>query len=241
MIRVNWTFWKRPSPIDRSALFWGMWLLFNLNGPVARGQLESGLALYPNIDSGGSAYFTTGAIQATPSALDVHGGLDFEFRTNPRTGFSFGFGIGHRSYYEVYDFLGVQTTLEHRVKELLLRAQVMHTLNDDQIDYWMLCYGLTFAQRGKSNVSIVDLADNSGTFDVTEPSTIGLRLGLIHGQKSWLRGLAQVGVMVDLHFVNTKEELYVPWLGRYSLEIGRSRCFAGLVFRYRIARMPWTK
>ena len=241
MIRLYYSFWKCPSPIDQCTLFCGILLLFNLNGLVAFGQLESGLALYPNIDAGGSAYFTSGPIQANPSTLDGHGGLDFEFRTNPNTGFNFGFGIGHRSYSEVYDFLGVQTTLEHRVNEFMLRAQVMRTLNNDRVDYWMLCYGLTFAVRGKTNVSIVDLAHNSGTFDVTEPSTIGLRLGLIHGTKTWLRGLAQVGVVVDLHFVNTKEELYVPWLGRYSLEIGRSRCFAGLVFRYRIARMPWTK
>lgn len=203
------------------------------------GQLEPGLSLFVNVEGGGSGYLTPNPISAKPNSLDIHAGCDVEFRTKPRIGINFGVAVGRRSYSEAYEFLGIERELEHRLTEILVRGYVTRTLHEDPTQYWVLCYGVTFALRVNSRVSVADLAGNSGTFDVSEPGAAGVRVGLMHGNKSWLSGRAHIGLMTDLHVVGGKQELYVPWLGRNSFEIGRSRCYFGIVFRYRIARMPW--
>ena len=209
-----------------------------LFGVHVYGQLERGLSLYPGIDVGTRGYITSRQLHARPIALDGQFNSDVEFRTNSKTAFNIGLGVGLRAYAEEYDFLGVKTRLEHRVVEPLFRLYLTRTLHDDAMNHWLLCYGLTFASRGNSTVLVRDAAGNSGRFRANEAVGVGLRVGLLRGQRSWLSGLLQVGVVMDLHFAASKEELYTPWLGRYSLEIGRSRCFVGCVLRYRLARVP---
>ena len=237
-MRLSSIIWRwRSREHSRNILLTSCLLLFV--GPKVRRQLEPGLSLFANVEGGGSGYLAPNPISAKPNSLDIHAGCDVEFRTKPRIGINFGVAVGRRSYSEAYEFLGIGRELEHRLTEVLVRGYVTRTLHEDPTQYWILCYGVTFALRVNSRVSVVDFAGNSGIFEVSEPGAAGVRFGLMHGNRTWLGGRAHIGLMTDLHVVCGKQELYVPWLGRNSFEIGKSRCYFGIVFRYRIARMPW--
>ncbi len=171
--------------------------------------------------------------------MGVLAGCDSEVRTRPKVAYGLGLSLGKRAYNEAYSMLGVGTELNHDVVEASVRSYVVSRLHAGLLHDWSLNYGLVYTARSKSRISVSDALGRSGSFRGDETAAWGLRLGVLHANRAWLNGTMQIGLMAELSLVGNKQELYLPWLGRNSLEIGRSRCSVGVVLRYRLWRLAW--
>lgn len=217
-----------------------MLLLASAVGSLAvSAQNETGLSLFPIVESGGTVYFVSDEARARPTNLSTYFGAEVEFRASSALAVRMGLVAGGRNYDEQYQFSTIKYNLNHELTEVGWRLYIAQTLRTNGKAYWELCYGLSTARAIRYNVTVSNSEGNAGDFGAHEPRSWGVRLGAMHSRRSWLRGTLRVGIVANLQLISTQADLYLPWLSHDSLGVGRSRLFTGMVISLRIARMPW--